>query len=218
MLQTFIECVLFISEVLLLSFRYDSTNRNIEFPTLNWIKQYLLDQPNTCTTGVQYYHGQHWFPDQGSSLAQCCTSWPENITSLIQAFPLYNWTFFFCCIGTPIIQPLWWYDPTDEEALMSNSEFLIGGQLLVAPILDDGARARNVYLPKGKWEDNLRGGEPLEGPVTMQGYTVELDEVATFWLLDGEKGKDELWVCSLHVRVRKRDINSSQGKRQETKL
>ena len=25
--------------------------------SVSWFKQYLLDQPNTCTTGVQYYHG-----------------------------------------------------------------------------------------------------------------------------------------------------------------
>ena len=77
------------------------------------------------------------------------------------------------------MKPIWWLDPTDEKALTCDSEFLIGDQLLVAPVLEDGARSRSVYLPAGRWHDELRGGEKI-GPTTLWDYHVELDEIATF--------------------------------------
>ena len=77
------------------------------------------------------------------------------------------------------MKPIWWLDPTDEKALTCDSEFLIGDQLLVAPVLEDGARSRSVYLPAGRWHDELRGGE-LGGPRTIENYQVELSEIATF--------------------------------------
>ncbi|XP_066299606.1 myogenesis-regulating glycosidase-like [Branchiostoma lanceolatum] len=51
--------------------------------------------------------------------------------------------------GDPIIRPLWWLAPQDETSLTIDSEFLIGDELLAAPVLDQGATARDVYLPPG---------------------------------------------------------------------
>ena len=38
----------------------------------------------------------------------------------------------------------------DEEALTIEDEFLLGDSLLVAPILEEGAIKRDVYLPRGR--------------------------------------------------------------------
>ena len=81
--------------------------------------------------------------------------------------------------GTPIIRPLWWLDPHDVSALSCDSQFLVGDSLLVAPILEDKARRRDVYLPVGSWRDNLRGGS-LQGPKMIKNYIVDLNEIATF--------------------------------------
>jgi len=55
--------------------------------------------------------------------------------------------------GAPIIRPLWWISPLDEESQITDSEFLLGNNTLVAPILEQNARSRNIYLPAGKWKD-----------------------------------------------------------------
>ena len=53
--------------------------------------------------------------------------------------------------GTPIMRPLFWHYPHDEIAARSGDQFLLGEDLLVAPVLQPGAVARCVYLPRGEW-------------------------------------------------------------------
>ena len=43
---------------------------------------------------------------------------------------------------------------------------MFGPDYLVAPVLQSGAREREVYLPEGRWQD-IRTGEVLEGGRTV---------------------------------------------------
>lgn len=61
--------------------------------------------------------------------------------------------------GSPIMRPLFFHFGDDEQACDEQSEFLIGPSLLSAPILEQGATSRNVYLPKGQWFDYWDGTE-----------------------------------------------------------
>ena len=45
---------------------------------------------------------------------------------------------------------MWWLDPMDDEALSVEDEFLLGDSLLVAPVLEEGAIKRDIYLPRGR--------------------------------------------------------------------
>ena len=51
--------------------------------------------------------------------------------------------------GAPIVRPLWWIAPLDAVALSIDTEFLLGDTLLVAPVLEQGATSRDIYLPAG---------------------------------------------------------------------
>jgi len=81
--------------------------------------------------------------------------------------------------GAPIIRPLWWIAPTDPVALTIDSEFLVGDDLLVAPVVKENARSRDIYLPAGSWQDELRH-DVKPGGQWFLNYTVELNEVAYF--------------------------------------
>jgi alpha-D-xyloside xylohydrolase len=57
------------------------------------------------------------------------------------------------------MQPLLAEFPDDATAREISDEFLVGPSLLVAPVLERGARARRVYLPGGAdWVDAWTGG------------------------------------------------------------
>ena len=81
--------------------------------------------------------------------------------------------------GEPMVRPLWWTDPLDEAALVCESQFLLGNNLLVAPVLEKGARRRDIYLPQGLWNDQLRGGT-ISGKKWLRGYLAELDQLPHF--------------------------------------
>jgi alpha-D-xyloside xylohydrolase len=60
--------------------------------------------------------------------------------------------------GTPPMRPLFYDFPDDEEAWAVEDQYMFGPDLLVAPILHEGARSREVYLPSGTcWHDAWTG-------------------------------------------------------------
>ena len=67
--------------------------------------------------------------------------------------------------GEPIIRPLYYSYPKDEavyDADVAETEFLVGENLLTAPIYMEGALMRQVYLPAGTWA-SYWDGQTYEG-------------------------------------------------------
>lgn len=81
--------------------------------------------------------------------------------------------------GDPIIRPLWWIANDDEAAYKIDSQFLIGDDLMVAPVLEPGKQERDIYLPAGRWK-SYKGEHFDKGPMYLDDYPVDLDEVAYF--------------------------------------
>lgn len=55
--------------------------------------------------------------------------------------------------GLPVIRPLMLNYQQDEKTYEINDEFMFGENILVAPVLEQGQKARTVYLPQGTWID-----------------------------------------------------------------
>lgn len=55
--------------------------------------------------------------------------------------------------GAPVWRPLFYEFPDDPEAARIDDQVMIGPSLLAAPVLERGARRRDVYLPEGVWID-----------------------------------------------------------------
>lgn len=71
-----------------------------------------------------------------------------------------------CCESSlPFLRALILEYPDDPVAALIEDEYLFGGSLLVAPILDETNR-RKVYLPAGGWVDFWRK-DTLRGPVWL---------------------------------------------------
>jgi alpha-glucosidase/alpha-D-xyloside xylohydrolase len=77
----------------------------------------------------------------------------------------YNYTFAreAADTGLPMMRSLWLHYPGDPEAVKLGSEYLWGRDLLVAPVIEKGAKSRRVYLPAGTWFDWWTG-EKFAGP------------------------------------------------------
>ncbi|HEX9130718.1 MAG TPA: TIM-barrel domain-containing protein [Ktedonobacteraceae bacterium] len=59
--------------------------------------------------------------------------------------------------GAPIMRPLYYHYPQDEQARDTEFEFLLGDAILSAPIYEQGSTRRKVYLPAGTWFDYWNG-------------------------------------------------------------
>jgi len=68
--------------------------------------------------------------------------------------------------GMPLMRALWLHYPDDPVAVASEDEYLWGRDILVAPVVEQGATSRQVYLPHGAWYD-FWTGERLEGGRTI---------------------------------------------------
>jgi alpha-glucosidase len=76
------------------------------------------------------------------------------------------------------MRPLVLEFPDDAATWGLDDQFMFGGDLLIAPVLQEAQRVRDVYLPKGEWFD-FWSGRRYEGP-TRARVTVALDTLPVF--------------------------------------
>ncbi|SNR54254.1 Glycosyl hydrolases family 31 [Lutibacter agarilyticus] len=66
--------------------------------------------------------------------------------------------------GNPIVKPMELAFPGNGYETIKD-QFVLGNDIIVAPVIEKGARTRNVVLPKGQWIDEqgkkYRGGEKV---------------------------------------------------------
>ncbi|XP_035265569.1 neutral alpha-glucosidase AB isoform X1 [Anguilla anguilla] len=80
--------------------------------------------------------------------------------------------------GNPVMRPLWVEYPEDVATFAIDDEFLLGRDLLVHPVTEEGARGVTAYLPGSEvWYDvhtfqKHNGGQNLYIPVTMSSIPV----------------------------------------------
>ena len=79
-----------------------------------------------------------------------------------------------CCeTGVPLMRALWLHYPDDPAATARGDQFLWGRDVLVSPIVEKGATARRLYLPRGTWfdfwtEERLEGGREIDRAVDLE--------------------------------------------------
>ncbi len=88
---------------------------------------------------------------------------------------LYSLAWQTSRTGLPLVRPLFWLDVRDPTLWGIDDAFLLGESLLVAPILKEGARGRELQLPAGSWFD-LSSGAHFEGPAQIW-LSAELDQI-----------------------------------------
>ncbi|NXC49994.1 SP15 protein, partial [Penelope pileata] len=118
----------------------------------------------------------------------CCDPWVLNLTrQCIQrhrdfVVPLIiKYSEEWLSSGYPIFRPAWWLSPMDPTAFTIEDEFLIGDEVLVAPITEKGQTWRDIYLPgEGcRWLDT-NSARVFDGGTILRNYSVSLEEVPVF--------------------------------------
>ncbi len=69
--------------------------------------------------------------------------------------------------GTPVMRPLF-YHYDEAEAYTEKTEYLLGRDLLVAPVYEEGAKSRTIYLPSDGWVNIFDGKEYAGGHMIVE--------------------------------------------------
>ncbi|XP_002125217.2 myogenesis-regulating glycosidase-like [Ciona intestinalis] len=91
--------------------------------------------------------------------------------------------------STLLVSPLWFHaDIGDVTALTVDDQFIVGDKFLVAPVLIQGAKSRNIYLPGSsqRWWDRMRpecedisiSGCLITGGQWILSYSVQLHQIS----------------------------------------
>jgi alpha-D-xyloside xylohydrolase len=81
--------------------------------------------------------------------------------------------------GLPLVRPLVFAFRDDPAVADLWDEYLLGPELLVAPVWRAGQRAREVYLPAGAWRGLWDESQRYDGPLTIT-VDVPLGEIPVF--------------------------------------
>src|SRR3954471_20621716 len=65
--------------------------------------------------------------------------------------------------GDPVMRPMFYGYPDDDRSWQVDDQYLFGPDLLVAPVLQPGARQREVFLPAGGSWTELSSGRRFDG-------------------------------------------------------
>jgi alpha-glucosidase (family GH31 glycosyl hydrolase) len=129
---------------------------------IRWMQHGALT-PTMRPHGVDNLPTEPWrFGDEAESIIR------EHIRFRYRLMPyLYTLAHENHTTGMPIARPLFFADPDDSDLQDESDAYLLGDALLVAPVLEDGARAVDVPLPSGDWLD-IHSNAILEGGKTVQ--------------------------------------------------
>jgi len=103
---------------------------------------------------------------------------------------LYSQMYNANQLGQPIMQPLFYEFEKDLECLKDQSmSFMLGGNVLVANVLEKGATTRKLYLPKGAdwyhfndYMTHYEGGQWIEIPVDKGSIPMFIRSNGCFYL------------------------------------
>ncbi|XP_065075375.1 myogenesis-regulating glycosidase-like [Ochlerotatus camptorhynchus] len=87
--------------------------------------------------------------------------------------------------GYPVNPPIWWVSPDDTEAQKVYDQFMLGDDIIAAPVVQNNVRARDVYLPDGEWVDGNIATVYI-GPRWVRNYSAPL-HVLPYFLRKGVK-------------------------------
>ena len=100
--------------------------------------------------------------------------------------------------GIPVVRPVFWSHPDLCNLWDVDDQFLLGDDILVAPVLTHGCTTREVVLPPGDWyyfwnDTCYSGHRTIKIPVTLEHIPIFIRAGS---ILPREISKDEL---DLHI-------------------
>ncbi|WP_323789729.1 glycoside hydrolase family 31 protein [Psychroserpens sp.] len=139
----------------------------------------------------------------------------EDVTDIVRKFielryqllP-YLYTAFWHHVdqGTPILKSLVLYDQEDVHTHYRTDEFVFGESILVCPIIEQNARGRRMYIPRGMWynywtNEIVKGGKELWVDADIESMPIFIKEGAIIPKYPIQQYVDELDIEEVTLEV-----------------
>lgn len=79
----------------------------------------------------------------------------------------------------PLLRPLWFAAPERQDYYGISDQFLLGSDLLIAPVMNEKLSARDITLPLGNWRDAWTG-KVWNGNCILEAYYAPCPGVPIF--------------------------------------
>lgn len=86
----------------------------------------------------------------------------------------------------PICRAMWWEEPEQDGVSALYDQFMVGNDVVVAPVVNPGQRYRDVFLPSGSWRQ-VNFDDPISsdvtrhaGPTWLRDVSADLGQMPTF--------------------------------------
>lgn len=143
---------------------------------------YRTHEGNLPDVNAQFYSDQESL-DHFDRMARVYAAWKHIRVKLVKEA---------ANTGIPVARHLFFHYPDDPRVYdLSYQEYMLGSDILVAPVLDPGENEINVYLPPGNWV-HIWSGIVFRYPYRGQWVTVPapLGQPAIFYLEDSPDGME----------------------------
>jgi alpha-glucosidase len=99
-----------------------------------------------------------------------------------------------------IFKPMLWYHSADHQTLQLDTQFIFGSHILVAPVLENGARSKRVYMPTSSSDEASRGGRTWWCEIDTGIWHYAYDSEIGRWVTIGENDSS-LWSISEYILI-----------------
>lgn len=202
---------------------------------IRWL-QYSLFQP------IFRPHCQEQVPSEPVMYGEPTKSIAREIVKWRYRFLPYNQTLAYenTKTGKPLMRPLWVAEPNNAELYNIADTYLWGRDLLVAPVFEEKAETRKLYLPTGDtWYDFFtgelhKGGQWIEAKLDRQkmGYfpvfvrggaclltlpddrlaqKYDTDKLTITHFVAGKDSKEEEVECNYYLEKSDKDSNITEA-------
>ncbi|HYF33323.1 MAG TPA: TIM-barrel domain-containing protein [Chitinophagaceae bacterium] len=129
----------------------------------------------------------------------------KDIIELRYRLTPYNYTLAYeqSILGRPLMRPMFYHYP-GNESYKANGQYMWGENILVAPVFEQGAITKKIYLPKGKWfrfsyNNTIEGGRWVDVEAGIEGIPMFIREGAFVPTVPNKKNMEEYSTQQLSI-------------------
>ncbi|CAF0749887.1 unnamed protein product [Didymodactylos carnosus] len=150
---------------------YGLTIKQTKFPDRQLFIRWM--QVNVLLPGIQFSFPPWAYDDEVIQIAHKCLrirmKYKNELIQMANECVEY---------GYPMIRPLWFVDSYDSVAQQIDKEYLLGNNILVAPVLEKDVNEIDIYFPHGQWKD-IQTEKVYDGRQSYS-YRVKIDDIPIF--------------------------------------